>query len=215
MLKYEELRKNKKQFLALTGLTIEEFEKLLPAFIRAYERKNPPNKTLKGKERKRKVGGGRSSELKSNEQKLLFALVYQKSYPLQEMMAVLFGIDQGQVNYWLHRLLPVLRDALDELALLPERDGAKFARHERSKGKKAPLIIDGVDRRRQRPKNAEKQKLHYSGKKKVHADKNIAIVNGKTKRVGYLSTTYAGKVNDKKIADGEKISYPRNTTLYK
>jgi len=215
MLTYEEVKKNKKQFLALTGLTIEEFEKLLPAFIRAYERKNPANKTLKGKERKRKAGAGRSSELDSNEQKLLFTLVYQKSYPLQELMAVLFDISQGQVNNWLHRLLPVLRDALDDLGLLPERDGAKFARHERGKGKKAPLIIDGVDRKRQRPKKADKQKLHYSGKKKTHSDKNVVIVNAKTKRVGFLSTTYAGKVNDKKIADEEKISYPRQTTLYK
>ncbi len=215
MLKYEELRKNKKQFIALTGLTIEEFEKLLPAFMRAYERKNPSNKTQKGEDRIINAGGGRRSELNSYEQKLLFVLVYQKSYPLQEMMAVLFGLDQGQVNRWLHRLLPVLKDALDDLGLLPERDGSKFARHERGKGKKAPLIIDGVERRRQRPKKAEKQKLHYSGRKKTHTDKNVVIVNGKTKRIGYLSKTYVGKVNDKKIADEESISYPRNSTLYK
>lgn len=30
-----------------------------------------------------------------------------------------------------------------------------------------------------------------------------------------MSTTYPGKVHDKKIAEAEKISYPRNTTLYK
>ena len=41
------------------------------------------------------------------------------------------------------------------------------------------------------------------------------IVNAETKRIGYLSTTYAGKVHDKKIAEQEKISYPRNATLYK
>lgn len=215
MLKYEELRKSKKQFLALTGITIEEFEKVLPVFIRVYERKKLSNKTQQGKERKIKVVVGRGSQIKSHEQKLLFALVYEKTYPIQEMMAVLFGLDQGQVNRWLHRLLPILKEALDELGLLPEREGSKFARHERGKGKKAPLIIDGVDRRRQRPKNKEKQKLHYSGRKKTHTDKNVVIVNAKTKRVGFLSSTYAGKVNDKKIADEESISYPRNSTLYK
>lgn len=171
MLKYEEVRKNKKQFLALTGLTVEEFEHLLPAFIRAYERKNPANKTGKGEERKRKAGGGRGSEIKSNEQKLLFALVYQKSYPLQELMAVVFEMSQGQVNNWIHRLLPVLRDALDEIGVLPERKPEKFAQHERGRGNSSELIIDGVDRRRQRPKKAEKQKLHYSGKKKLIAIK--------------------------------------------
>jgi len=165
MLKYEELRKNKKQFLALTGITIEEFEKLLPVFERAYERKNPPDKTLKGKKRKRKVGGGRGSELNNKEQKLMFTLVYHKSYPLQELMAVVFEMSQAQVNYWIHRLLPILLVALDEMGLLPERDGEKFPKHERAKSNEHKLIIDGVDRRRQRPKNAEKQKLHYSGKK--------------------------------------------------
>jgi len=215
MLKYEEVKKAKRRFLALTGLTVKEFEAILPAFARAYERAYPTNKTVEGKECKRKAGGGAESELNSYEDKLLLALVYQKSYPIQELIGVVFGLSQSRVNYWLHKLLPVLRDALDDLGLLPERDGSKFASHERGKGKKAPLIIDGVDRRRQRPKKAEKQKLHYSGRKKTHTDKNVVIVNAKTKRIGYLSTTYAGKVNDKKIADEESISYPRQTTLYK
>jgi|ERR1044071_3256152 hypothetical protein len=165
MLTYQELRKTKRRFLALTGLTVNEFEKIVPAFERAYERKYPSNKTVEGKERKRKTGGGGESELKSYEDKLLLALVYQKSYPLQELIGVVFDLSQSRVNHWLHRLLPVLKDALDDLDLLPERDGKKFARHERGRGKKAPLIIDGVDRRLQRPKNQEKQKLQYSGKK--------------------------------------------------
>ena len=101
-----------------------------------------------------------TSQLSSNEQKLLFALVYHKSYPLQELMAVIFGMSQGRVNYWIQRLLPVLKDALDEMGVLPEREPRKFAQHERAKGNSSELVIDGVDRRRQRPKNAAKQKLH-------------------------------------------------------
>jgi hypothetical protein len=171
MLKYQELKKTKRRFLALTGLTVNEFEKILPAFERAYERKYPKNKTVEGKERERKAGGGGESELKNNEDKLLLALIYQKSYPQQELIGVVFDLSQSRVNYWLHRLLPALKDTLDDLKLLPERDGKKFARHETGRGKKAPLIIDGVDRRRQRPKNKAKQKLHYSGKKKLIAIK--------------------------------------------
>lgn len=215
MLKYEEVKRNGKRFLALTGLMVEEFEAILPAFERAYERAYPASKTVEGNPRQRKSGGGRSSELQSNEQKLLFVLVYTKSYPIQELLGAAFDLSQPRVNHWLHRLLPVLKDALDNIGVLPERDGKKFAQHERGKGNGDDLIIDGVDRRRQRPKKAEKQKLHYSGKKKVHSDKNVVIVNAKTTRISYLSTTYAGKVHDKKIAEKEKISYPRNTTLYK
>lgn len=165
MVKYEEVKKDARRFLALTGITVEEFEKLQPAFARVYERLYPPDKTVEGKERIRKVGGGRRSELNNDRERMLFVLIYHKSYPLQEMMALLFGMSQGRVNYWIHRLLPVLKDALDELGVLPEREPSKFAQHERAKGSSPELAIDGVDRRRQRPKNEEKQKLHYSGKK--------------------------------------------------
>ena len=41
------------------------------------------------------------------------------------------------------------------------------------------------------------------------------IVNARSKRVGYHSGTYAGKTNDKKVAEGEGIRYPRQSTLLK
>src|SRR5262249_23594223 len=77
------------------------------------------------------------------------------------------------------------------------------------------LIIDGTERCRPRPKSPQKQALHYSGKHKTHSDKNGVVVNAKTKRVGYLSQTYAGKTHDKKIADQEAMGYPRDAILYK
>ncbi len=46
---------------------------------------------------------------------------YLKTYPLQALMGELFGLSQPRVNYWIHRLLPVLREALDEVGVLPER----------------------------------------------------------------------------------------------
>jgi hypothetical protein len=36
-----------------------------------------------------------------------------------------------------------------------------------------------------------------------------------TKRVAYLSQTYAGKTHDKKIVDSEPIAYPRGAKLRK
>jgi len=215
MLKYAKLKETPKKFLALTGLTPKEFQALLPAFYRAYERRYPPDKTLSRRRRKRKAGGGRKSSLGDIEQKLLFVLVYQKTYPLQALLGEVFEISQTRANRWVHRLLPVLQQALDDCGVMPERDSRQFAHHERQHGEPDELIIDGTERRRQRPKNPEKQALHYSGKKKTHTDKNVAIVNAKTKRVGYLSRTYAGKMHDKKIADSEDIAYPRRATLHK
>jgi Helix-turn-helix of DDE superfamily endonuclease/DDE superfamily endonuclease len=143
-------------------------------------------------------------------QKLLFLLVYLKTYPLQVVMAELFGLSQPQVNYWLGRLLPALRDALDDLGALPERDPRAFA----GAGLGPRLIIDGTERRRQRPKSPEKQVLHYSGRKKVHCDRNVVVVEAGSRRVGFLSGTYAGCAADKRIADREGIAYRPGTVLY-
>jgi hypothetical protein len=215
MLIHDELKTNPRKFLSLTSLTPDEFESLLSAFEKAYLRKYPTSKTMSGKVRKRKTGAGRKSFLESMEQKLLFALVYQKGYPLQSIMGELFGISQGRANEWIHRLLPILKQALDDLGVLPERDPKKFKTKEESQKDAVDSIIDGTERRRQRPKKAEKQALHYSGKKKIHSDKNVIIATAKRKRVSYLSQTYPGKMHDKKVADTEKISYPEHIALHK
>jgi hypothetical protein len=214
MLRYDKLRRDRRKFLALTGLTPKEFQVLLPAFARAYDHAYPAHRTQVGKPRK-KAGGGRRGSLESLEQKLLLALLYQKLYPVQTLLGEVFALSQSRANRWIQWLLPVLKAALDALGMLPERDPRRFARHERTKQEVREFIIDGTERRRQRPKNPEKQALHYSGKKKAHSDKNVVVAHTRTKRVGYLSQTSAGKTHDKKITDQEPIVYPRGTTLHK
>ncbi len=215
MLTYTALKRNRRKFLALTGLTPKEFKVLLPAFDRAYQHRYPAKKTLAGTVRQRRAGGGRKSVLGTPEQKLLFALVYLKAYPLQILLGEVFELSQSSANTWIHRLLPVLQQALKDLGVQPERNPRHFARHERKQGEPLDLIIDGTDRRRQRPKNKAKQDEHYSGHKKTHTDKNLVIANRKTKRIGFLSQTYAGRMQDKKMADTERIAYPRGARVGK
>ncbi len=215
MLIYATLKRNRRRFLALTGLTPKEFDLLLPAFEQAYHRRYPLTKTRRGQPRSRQAGGGRKSNLDSADQKLLFALVYLKAYPLQTLLGELFDLSQSRANRWIHELLPVLQQALKALGVQPERNPRQFARHERKQGEPLDLILDGTDRRRQRPKNKAQQEDHYSGHKKTHTDKNLIIANRKTKRIGFLSQTYAGKVQDKKMADTEQIVYPRGARVGK
>jgi hypothetical protein len=215
MTPYPKLTMDRRKLLALTGLTPGEFQLLLAVFEQCYERLYPLDLTMTGQPRLRFPGAGRPGSLPRPEQKLLFILVYIKTYPLQVVMGELFDLSQSQVNHWIHRLLPILRSALDDLGVLPEREPTQFAQSQRGRGAGPRLIIDGTERRRQRPKSPEKQALHYSGKQKAHSDKNVVIVNLQNKRVGYLSRTYAGKTHDKKIADSENISYPRDAELYK
>jgi hypothetical protein len=215
MVTYKTLQCNRREFLALTGLTLPEFQHLLTVFPRAYQRHYPANQTTEGQPRQRSSGAGCKGLLDLPEDKLLFILVYLKTYPLQVVMGQLFDLSQPQVNYWIHRLLPVLQEALDDLGVRPERDASHFAQNLPSSEAEPRLIIDGTERRRQRPKNPEKQALHYSGKKKTHTDKNVVIVTLPRKRIDFLSPTCAGKTHDKKIADREGIVYPPGAILYK
>ena len=215
MVTYDTLSTQARSFLAMTGLTLAEFRDLLPAFEVAYDRTYPPDRTAEGQARQRWPGAGRHSVLSRSEDKLLFVLVYLKTYPLQVVLGQLFGISTSQANYWLHHLLPVLRSALDDLGVAPERDGARLARGTGGPGGTGAVIIDGTERRRQRPKNPEKQARHYSGKKKAHTDKNVVLSSAADDRVLFLSGTYPGATNDKRIADEERLRYPPGTTLYK
>src|SRR5713101_405903 len=128
MMTYAELRGDRRKCLALTGLTPPEFELLLAGFARSYERLYPTTRTATSRPRQRRAGGGRKGVLDGSAQKLLFLLVYLKTYPLQVLLGELFDLGQPAVNYWLRRLLPILRDALDDLGDLPERDPRAFGR---------------------------------------------------------------------------------------
>src|SRR5262249_56142097 len=110
--------------VGLGGRAALELGRLRGGLVRAYERRFPANRTVAGRPRQRAVGGGRTGVLDQPGQKLLFLLVYLKTYPLQVVMAELFGLSQPRVNQWLRRLLPVLRDALDDLGVRPERDAS-------------------------------------------------------------------------------------------
>lgn len=215
MLHFTKLKRDRRKFLALTGLTLKEFNALLPAFATAYECQHSSNRTKAGSKRRRQRGGGRRGALVTIEQKLLFILVYQKTYPLQVVMGELFGMSQSGANQWIHRLLPMLRKSLATIGVMPERDGHQFAHAERQTNEPRDYIIDGTERRRQRPKNPEKQVLFYSGKTKTHTHKNVLIANTRSKRVGYLSPTGIGKTHDKKMADCAQIVYPKRAVLYK
>jgi hypothetical protein len=215
MLTYAKLKRNPRRCVALTGLTPKEIEVLFPAFARAYAEHYPVERTMTGQLRQRQVGGGRKGGLPEMEQKLVFILVHQKAYPLQTLLGEVFELSQPRVNEWIHRLLPLLKAALDDLGVLPEREPEHFAQSEARHGERPDFIIDGTERRRQRPKNPDKQTATYSGKKKTHCDKNVVIVQAKSKRVGFLSQTYVGKTHDKKIVDTEPIAYPPDTRLSK
>lgn len=215
MLNYQTLQERPREFLSATGLTAKEFAQLLPAFTTAYAAHVPCTQTQDGKVRQRQRGGGAKGGLPQMGDKLLFILVYQKTNPLQVMHGLQFGLSQPQTHYWIHRLLPSVRQALADLGLAPERDASQVATSPLSWEGAPEMAIDGTERRRQRPQDPHLQRAHYSGKKKTHTDKNIVLVNEQTSKVIYLGPTVAGKTHDKTAADDAQIAYPLNATLDK
>ena len=225
-LRYENLKNKPKAFLTFTGFTVEEFQILLTAFTTAWEKYVQQN-GLPPEIRQRSYGGGRKARLGTCREKLLFILVYLKTYPLQEVLAFHFDMSQGQACQWIHILSEVLRLALGELGHLPERDPQKVkelletymdesSQHETAAETELESFgIDGTERRRQRPQDQEEQKRFYSGKKKTHTVKNNLIVTLGSRRVEYLGCTWEGRKHDKKICDDEGHEFPEGSTLYK
>lgn len=213
MIDYLTLKEKPRAFLAATGLSNEEFVCLLPTFEQCYQAALPQKPRPTKKKKQRAIGGGRKSKLHTSEDKLLFILVYQKTFQLQTMHGLQFGLSQGRANYWIHRLLPVLQQSLAEMGLKPAREGEPVATLKEAVEGGANLSLDASERDLQRPLDSEKQREKYSGKKKTHTDKNLLLVNENTKKVVYLSPTVEGKKHDKKLADEAHISYPRCASL--
>ena len=164
MLTYVTLKKNPRRFLSLTSLTVAEFEALHLIFAAEYQATVSRTHTAAGKLRQRQVGGGNQARLATSQDKLLFILVYYKTYPLQTAHGAHFGLGQSQTNEWIHRLLAVLARSLTRLGQMPLRGGNAVA----TQLPDAPpdFLLDGTERRRQRPQDSQKQRDAYSGKKK-------------------------------------------------
>lgn len=207
---YAELRTKPRTLCSLTGLRRQEFEALLPSFGNAWD--SFIQETFQREGRQRAIGAGRKAHLSGLEDKLVFILMYFRLYPTQEVQGFLFGMSQAQANQWIHRLTRVLNQALGYEQQLPEREPANLE----SVLRRCPsleFIIDGTERRINRPKDKTDRKTYYSGKKKTYTVKNL-IIPERGGKVRYLSDTYEGKKHDKAIADQEDLQFPDGSTLW-
>jgi hypothetical protein len=160
-LKYDKTRKNATQFLSLTGFSPAEFDELVIEFRVEWEQFSS-HFTLEGKSRQRIALPRKTNVLPGVQDKLLFILVYLKTFPLQELQAATFSMTQPQANFWIHLLSPILRKTLKRLGELPGRNSQKLE----FLLKNCPdVLLDGVERSIQRPKDDEQQHDCYSGKK--------------------------------------------------
>lgn len=109
------------RLLALTGLTKDEFNLLLPHFQIALDA-HLQSVTIEGKPREGKsFSNYKNALLPTTEDKLLFVLTFVKQNLVQEVMGALFDMSQPKVNDWLQTLVLVLREALRNSGDAPSR----------------------------------------------------------------------------------------------
>jgi Helix-turn-helix of DDE superfamily endonuclease len=126
-IRFTELQSRPMEFLDFTSLTLDEFQQLVPPFETAFHARMAAWR-LDGKPRTaRRFTVYKNCPLSAPEDRLLFILVYLKTYTLQVVHGRLFGMVQGKANQWIHVLLPVLLAALRTLGDAPARSLSALA----------------------------------------------------------------------------------------
>ena len=119
--RFTDLQSRPMEFLDFTSLTLSEFQQLVPPFETAFQTRMAAWR-MDGKPRTaRRFTVYKNCPLPTPEDRLLFILVYLKTYALQVVHGRLFGMVQGKANQWIHVLLPALLAALRVLGDAPAR----------------------------------------------------------------------------------------------
>jgi hypothetical protein len=206
---YHKYRKKAKRFLAMTSHTVEEFDALLPPFTKSFY-EHMAKYTLRGKERQQRAYVDyKNSPLPTIEEKLFFILVYLKTYPLQEVQAAMFGMNQPQAHAWIHCVQTILQKALVALCAMPARTLEELTLQ--FKGQ-CLFFHDGTERPIPRPFDPSRQQHFYSGKARTHTIKNNLLIDD-TCRILFLTATVEGKMHDKKLADQAGYTLPPGSQL--
>lgn len=196
---------------SLTGLRVAEFRDLAESFRLNW------NEYLHTRhpDRKRKLGAGRIGQLKTVEEKLLFALFYLKVYPTFDVLAFIVQFHRTRACQQALMLLPILEKTLGRKLVLPERKISSIEEFLAKFPEAKDVFGDGTERKIQRPKGKKQQNKTYSGKKKLHTRKQI-VVSDEHKRILVLTPTKSGRRHDKKLADksGLFTHIPPSVTLW-
>src|SRR5256885_15716507 len=125
--RFPDLQSRPMVFLDCTSLALNEFQQLVPPFETAFHTRMAAWR-MDGKPRTaRRFTVYHNCPLPTPEDRLLFILVYLKTYALQVVHGRLFGMVQGKANQWIHVLLPVFLAALRTLGDAPARSLSALA----------------------------------------------------------------------------------------
>jgi DDE superfamily endonuclease/Helix-turn-helix of DDE superfamily endonuclease len=161
-------------FRAMTGLTVEAFDAMLPGLLQAFH--SDRRRQLDRPDRRRAQGGGDTFDLEPADQFLL-AVVWLRQYPTQECLGYLFGVSDSSALRAVRRCLPVLERAGKDSMRLPD-PGRGRRRDLPALLRDTPglaVIVDTFEQRTHRPRR--RQRAWYSGKKKAHTLKSQVAID--------------------------------------
>jgi hypothetical protein len=190
---------------SLTGLSAEEFLNLVPAFRAAFfEIKNEKYEREKAN-RQRKSGSGPKGLPASADERLFFILLYLKCYPTVDVLAFFYQCNRSAACRNVRKLIKVLEKILGKKQVLPKRKISNAKEFFEAFPDAKEIFIDGTERPIRLPKDNGAQRQNYSGKKKRHAKKNIAICT-RDKRIGFLGKTTPVKEHDFPLLKSEDVA---------
>jgi hypothetical protein len=216
MMKYTDYQKKEKSFRSLTGLSHEQFIKLLPYFEESHnEYFTHYDMTGKYRDNRRSFTIYKNSPLPTVEDRLFFIPVYLKNNTLQEYHAASFNMDQKHCNSFIHVLYRILGQCLLDADVMPaetQKEFEKLLKAQPCEDGLPILVHDGTEREIPRPVDSDGQQENYGGKKKKHTLKNAVVITACCP-ILFVSPSVCGKMHDKKIAD-TLYSFPYPCLLY-
>ena len=142
--RFTDLQSRPTEFLDFTSLTLDEFQQLVSPFDAAFHARMAAWR-LDGKPRTaRRFTVYENCPLRTPEDRLLFILVYLKTYALQVVQGRLFGMGQSKAHPWIHALLPVLLAALRALGDAPARSLTAWAQRLGVSEADAATVVDAL-----------------------------------------------------------------------
>jgi len=204
MISYEVLAQKPRVFKSVTGLSVDEFDRLFRKFVpkwveQEYARLSRPD-------RKRAIGGGRKYALGLKDL-LVMVLCWLRLYLNMEALGFFFGVDKSTASRDTRRLLKVLR-LLGEATLgwpePPKRGEGKSVAEALQEYPDLLAIVDATEQRIQRPSDNEEQRRHYSGKKKAHTRKTGIVVNERG-RIRDVTESAPGSTHDLRLVVESRV----------
>ena len=190
MLSYDRLSKKPLLFKSFTGLTLKEFDNIYDKEIsKRYEKHELQRLSIKRKytKRERRIGAiGRPFNIDIKNRFLMLLVYYNRLYITYTLAGFLFDLDQSNICRDIQKIEPLIRKCVpipQKLYKITKR----LKTPEEEVEKYFPGFLSFIDSTEQqsipRPKDKDRRKMYYSGKKKRYTIKNqLMMVNNR----GYI-----------------------------